>query len=133
MKFLNHSHPKWDGIRTGNSEHDAYLLNDKEFQVQPVLPSLEKHSHLGGNIKGVNIFKSGDHEVVVPGDPLSWNPIIWQKMIIKHNIKSVLDVGSGLGYSSAWFKLLGLEVIAIDGLPYNVKNAVYPTTQLQFH
>jgi hypothetical protein len=40
----------------------------------------------------------------------------------------VLDLGAGLGYSSHYFYRAGLQVIAVDGLEFNVKNSIYPST-----
>lgn len=41
---------------------------------------------------------------------------------------SVLYLGAGLGYSSHYFHGAGLQVIAVDGLEFNVKNSIYPST-----
>lgn len=71
-----------------------------------------KNPHLGGNL--------------LEGDPGSWCTSSWKFIIDKYNIKSVLDVGSGIGHAAKWFNELGLKTIAIDGLEYNVKNSLYP-------
>lgn len=68
--------------------------------------------HLGGNL--------------LNGDPGSWCPSVWKFIIDKYNIKSVLDVGSGIGHAAKWFNDSGLKTIAIDGLEYNVTNSLYP-------
>lgn len=72
--------------------------------------------HLGGNI--------------AEGDPYTFAPNVWSYIIERFAIKSVLDVGSGLGYSSGFFFKKGLPVIAIDGLPENIQHALYPTIQV---
>lgn len=72
--------------------------------------------HLGGNIR--------------EGDPFTFAPSVWRYVIERFSIKSVLDLGSGIGYSSHFFHRAGLQVIAVDGLPSNVERAVYPTLQL---
>lgn len=72
--------------------------------------------HLGGNFLELN--------------PSTYSPPVWDYLIKKYKIKSVLDVGSGTGYAAKWFADHGVEATAIDGLEYNVKNAVYPTVQV---
>jgi SAM-dependent methyltransferase len=72
--------------------------------------------HLGGNFLELN--------------PSTHSPSAWNYIIQKYNIKSVLDVGSGTGYAAKWFSEQGLKTTAIDGLEYNVANAVYPTLQV---
>lgn len=72
--------------------------------------------HLGGNFLELN--------------PSTYSPAVWQYIIQKYKIKSVLDVGSGTGYAAKWFHDNGLDSTAIDGLEFNVTNAVYPTQQI---
>jgi SAM-dependent methyltransferase len=60
------------------------------------------------------------------GDPMSFVPVIWRHLIRRFDVKSVLDVGCGLGYSTRWFAEQGLYTVGFDGLPYNVEHAVYP-------
>jgi SAM-dependent methyltransferase len=69
--------------------------------------------HLGGN--------------VLEGDPYTFCPRIWSYVIERFAIRSVLDLGSGIGYSADFFYRKGLRTIAVDGLPANVKMALYPT------
>jgi len=71
------------------------------------------NAHLGGNIS--------------EGDPFTYCPSVWNYVINRFGIKSVLDLGSGLGYSSQYFHCQGLTTIAVDGLIENVKNSIYPT------
>jgi hypothetical protein len=42
-------------------------------------------------------------------------------------VRSVLDLGSGSGNAAYWFHRQGCQVLAVDGLAYNVVTAVYPT------
>jgi len=69
--------------------------------------------HLGGNYN-VN-------------DPETFTTTVWDYVIQKFNIASVLDLGSAYGYSSQYFHEKGLITLAVDGLEQNVINAVYPT------
>jgi SAM-dependent methyltransferase len=70
-------------------------------------------AHLGGNIR--------------EGDPFTHSPKVWNYIIDRFAIKSILDLGSGLGYSSQYFFNRGRQVIAIDGLKENIEKAIYPT------
>ncbi len=69
--------------------------------------------HLGGSIKA--------------GDPFTYCPSVWEYMINRFAVSSVLDLGSGSGYASDFFHRKGLKVLAVDGLSENVKGALYPT------
>ena len=75
-----------------------------------------EHPHLGGNI--------------VEGDPYSFAPSVWDYMIKRFAIGSVLDLGAGMAFSSDYFHRAGLQVIAVDGLKENCERSVYPTIQL---
>jgi SAM-dependent methyltransferase len=70
--------------------------------------------HLGGNLK--------------EGDPWSFCPTVWDYVIGRFAIESVLDIGSGAGHAAAWFHRKGLRVIAVDGLLENVHASAYPAT-----
>lgn len=73
----------------------------------------DNYPHLGGN--------------VVEGDPYCFCPTVWDYVINRFCIRSVLDIGSGLGHAADYFFRKGVAVVAMDGLPANIKNAVYPT------
>ena len=49
------------------------------------------------------------------GDSATYYPMMWDYLISKYNIKSVIDVGCGKGFSSLYFKSLGCSVIGVDG------------------
>lgn len=69
--------------------------------------------HLGGN--------------VLEGDPYTYAPHVWDYLIGRFGIKSVMDLGSGIGYAANYFHRKGLEVVAVDGLRKNVEQAIFPT------
>lgn len=69
--------------------------------------------HLGGNFLELN--------------PSTYCPPVWSYVIQNYNINSVLDVGSGTGYAAKWFSDNNVKTTAIDGLPFNIQNAVYKT------
>lgn len=79
-----------------------------------VLSSEEKH--LGGNM--------------LEGDPFSYAPTTWRYLIDRFSIRSVLDLGSGMGNNAYWFHKQGLQVVAADGLLDNCKRAVFPTINI---
>ena len=72
--------------------------------------------HLGGNM--------------AEGDPFSFAPNVWNYVIERFSITSVLDLGSGLGHSSEYLFKKGMKVLAIDGMDENIENALYPTLQV---
>src|ERR1700722_16698995 len=69
-------------------------------------------SHLGGNIRG--------------GDPFTFCPSVWEYVINRFAVMSVLDIGSGCGDAAAWFYRKGLQVIAVEGMDENISNSLYP-------
>ena len=69
--------------------------------------------HLGGNI--------GE------GDAFTHCPNVWSYVIDRFCIKSVLDLGSGVGNAAHYFFGKGLKTVAVEGLPENVMRAFYPT------
>ena len=79
------------------------------------LTTIEEGSspHLGGN--------------AVEGDPFSFCPKVWEYMISRFSVTSMLDLGSGLGYSANHFHSRGVKVVAVDGLLSNTKKAFFPT------
>lgn len=72
--------------------------------------------HLGGNI--------------IEGDPYTFSPRVWNYLISRFAPRSIMDLGSGMGYAASYFFKRGLPVIAIEGMESNVKNAVFPTIKI---
>jgi SAM-dependent methyltransferase len=73
-------------------------------------------AHLGGNIK--------------EGDPFTFSPGVWDYVINRFALGSILDLGSGMGYAAEYFFKKGIRVVAVDGMDENVSNSVYPTVQI---
>jgi SAM-dependent methyltransferase len=69
---------------------------------------------LGGNIIG--------------GDPQTFHPALWDYLINRFTIKSMLDIGCGEGHCLRYCAELGLKVKGFDGLSANVERAVAPIT-----
>ena len=51
----------------------------------------------------------------IGGDGGTYYPFMWKYIVDSYNIKSVLDIGCGRGYSTRFFKSLGCDVKGIDG------------------
>jgi len=80
------------------------------------------------NAKDVNAPHVGGN--VVEGDPFTYAPSVWDYLIRRFALASVLDLGSGLGYSAQYFYKQGLKVLAVDGMEENCLGAVYPTVKI---
>jgi 2-polyprenyl-3-methyl-5-hydroxy-6-metoxy-1,4-benzoquinol methylase len=80
-------------------------------------------SHLGG----YGTLQQSEH-----GDPYTFNPDIWTEIIKTFEVKSVLDVGCGLGFSVRWFKEQGLDVLGIEGSSQAIKDSVCPENIIQW-
>ncbi len=74
------------------------------------------NSHLGGNVR--------------EGDPFTFSPKVWRYVMDRFAIQTILDLGSGLGYSARYFHDLGKIVIAVDGLKENIERAIFPTIRI---
>jgi 2-polyprenyl-3-methyl-5-hydroxy-6-metoxy-1,4-benzoquinol methylase len=75
-----------------------------------------EEKHLGGNI--------------IEGDPFTFAPNVWDYLIDRFALKSVLDLGSGVGHAANYFFNKNIQVVAVDGLKDNCEKAVYPTIQI---
>ena len=69
--------------------------------------------HLGGNIRF--------------GDPETYSPRVWDYVVDRFGVRSVMDLGSGSGNAAYYFHRKGLAVVAVDGLKENIASAIYPT------
>jgi SAM-dependent methyltransferase len=60
-------------------------------------------AHLGGFVPGSGIDMKGI------------SPNVWKNLVTKYNVKSVLDLGCGRGFSTSWFWTHGLRTQCVDG------------------
>lgn len=60
-----------------------------------------EEGHLGGFLDG--------------GDAGTYYPVLWEYIIDKYAVKSVIDIGCGRGYSARYFQSLGCDILGIDG------------------
>jgi len=70
---------------------------------------LIRDGHLGGCVKG--------------GDDDTWDSNIWDILIEQYNIKSIIDVGCGEGWSTKYFKEKGLDVLGVEGSQLVIENS----------
>lgn len=76
---------------------------------------IEQKNHLGGYI--INYSEVGD--------PNTYDINVWNYMK-NDGIKSVIDIGCGMGYSTKWFVDNGIESLGIEGGEKAVKNSLCP-------
>jgi len=76
---------------------------------------IEKEKHLGGYLNVDTLW----------GDPGTWSPEIWNKIIKDYHIESVCDVGCGKGYSTRYFSQKGLYVVGTEGGSNAINNSVF--------
>jgi SAM-dependent methyltransferase len=69
--------------------------------------------HLGGNLS--------------EGDPATFCPNVWNYIIDRFGLTSILDLGSGRGYAAKYFSNKGLNVVAVEGMQDNCTNSIYPS------
>jgi hypothetical protein len=82
----------------------------------PIMITDEAYSHLGGN--------------ALEGEPHTYTPSVWRWIVERFAIRTVLDIGSGMGYAADYFYRQGMRVLAVEGLPFNVRNSVYPSIRV---
>jgi SAM-dependent methyltransferase len=70
------------------------------------------HTYLGGYIHG--------------SDANTWYPELWTWLKKTFDLKSVLDVGCGEGYTTRYWQSLGCETLGIDGSPIAIRDNVVP-------
>src|SRR5205085_7057527 len=62
--------------------------------------------HLGGNVHG--------------GDAMTFYPELWNWLVERFSVRSVVDIGCGEGHALVEFGKRGLRVVGIDGHRHNV-------------
>jgi len=60
------------------------------------------------------------------GDRATWCPALWQWLVRRYRIRSVLDVGCGEGQSTQFFQQQGCRVLGVDGSPAALRDSVVP-------
>lgn len=70
--------------------------------------------HLGGFASGSGIDLQGI------------SPQVWKNMVSNYNVKSVLDLGCGRGFSTSWFDTHGLRTLGIDGSSDSFQQSAIP-------
>lgn len=99
-----------------SDHHDVYVEWEARLNYEGLTSAyVDDNSHLGGNIRG--------------GDPFTWCPRVWDYVIDRFGIKSVIDFGSGSGNAALYFHRRGMQVCAVDGLEENVERAIFPTVR----
>lgn len=73
-------------------------------------------SHLGGAIH------DGDGNTIMPD--------VWGYLLVRYEIKSVLDIGCGTGHTLKWFSGFLCNVTGIEGDPECVAKAVIPKERM---
>jgi len=73
-------------------------------------------NHLGGFETSTEEFPNGDMN--------TYSPKLWEYLIMKYNIKSVIDVGCGMGFSLIEFMKHCDDAVGIDGSQFAVENSL---------
>lgn len=59
-------------------------------------------------------------------DPFTFTPDVWGWLTIQYGIRSVLDIGCGIGTNLAWFDEYGFDVLGVEGHPRAVIGSLLP-------
>lgn len=57
-------------------------------------------------------------------DPGTWCPRVWEWAVRDLKVRSVIDVGCGLGFATRYFKRLGCEAHGVEGSESAIRNGV---------
>ncbi len=60
------------------------------------------------------------------GDGGTYYPNMWSYLVNKYDIKTVLDIGCGRGFSSLYFKSIGCEITGVDGSVNAAQSSLIP-------
>ena len=68
---------------------------------------------------------------IIESDPATFTPTLWKYICEKYKIKSVLDLGCGMGYSINEFKKYCDDVIGLEGSEYVKKHSQFSEFMIQ--
>ena len=126
---LQRKHPKLYQVYHNTQQNTMYKglkKNTKKMLIKlglkkPYKPFMElTEGHLGGYILNK----------AAPG---TWCPEIWDWCIKELGVKSVLDVGCGLGYTLEYFAQANLDVFGVDGSPSAIQKNLMSAAHLHQH
>lgn len=60
-------------------------------------------------------------------------PEVWTPLIEKYGIQSMVDVGAGIAFNTAWFHERGLYAVAIEGWPEAIAKTKMPMERVIVH
>ncbi len=60
-------------------------------------------------------------------------PEIWEPLVAKYGIKSVIDVGCGAAWNTAWFHERGFYAIGVEGWPEAIAKTRMPMQRMIVH
>lgn len=66
-------------------------------------------------------------------DTNTFMPDVWTHLIDKYSIKSIVDVGCGAGWNTAWFHERGFYAIGIEGWPDAIAKTKMPMERMIVH
>ena len=79
----------------------------------------EDLSHLGGT--------------AIEGDPMTFVPDVWEYLIKKFDLHSMIDIGCGVGKNARWFLEHGLSIYGVEGFPDYIRHTVLPLGRVFAH
>ena len=84
-----------------------------------------------GNDPFLDYHLGGCH--VVCKDIYTYMPDVWEYLVNKYGIESVLDVGCGAGWNTAWFHERGLYAVGVEGWKEAIEGTRLPLQRLIQH
>ena len=90
---------------------DQRPLSSKLKQVCHSIMS-EGGYELRGTQQGIGTTITSPKTLTTAG---TYYPIMWERIVKDYNVKTVLDIGCGRGFSSKYFQSLGCDILGVDG------------------
>ena len=104
--------PAGEGVAMPN-DRNVYDADIDALRQSKQLGGVGDALHLGGFARNHNL-----------GTGVS--PAVWKHMVTQFNIKSVLDLGCGRGFATAWFDTHGVKTRGVDGSADALEHSAIP-------
>jgi glycosyltransferase involved in cell wall biosynthesis len=138
--FDRHCHEISQKFKPGALEHfnkkfkdNAGAIEFVNLQVGNLLRADDEtnESLVTGPAAMDTLHLGNDPEGIFNPDPHTFMPDIWGWICLGYNVRSVLDIGCGIGTNLSWFHEYGFDVIGVEGHPNAIVESLLPDKVVQ--
>jgi len=137
MVYVNHKGMHIKYLRWNNMLQDDFYIFEKSPPNTPFIPVDLKQDMINSELRAVNNYGRKGDAAHLGGftsldlDGISTN--LWNFMLGPIAIKSIVDIGCGLGHSTKYFMDRKARVLCIEGSHDAVKNSLLPPEVIVEH